>query len=357
MKTNESVANILIVDDVTSNLAILTQMIKSLGYMARPVTSVKQAMSAIEVIMPQLILLDISMPDINGFEFCEMLKKDANTKEIPIIFISAMNSSEDKIRGFKLGAVDFISKPFEIEEVTMRVNTHLKIYRMQQELEVYNKRLHKVVNDQMVKMKAQQKSIIYSLTNLSEAREDPTGRHLEHIRLNSKMLALALQLSPKFEKEINSTFVDNIEMASMLHDLGKIAIHDSILLKEGKLTAEEMQEVKTHTVLGAESLRQIIDSSDDDDGFFEMATQIAHYHHEKWDGTGYPSGLSGTEIPLAARIVAIIDVYDALISDRCYKSAYTHEESMEIMMNEAGESFDPDIMEVFLKVQNQLKRD
>lgn len=356
MKTSENVANILIVDDVTSNLAILAQMIKSLGYIARPVTSVKQALLAIEVSMPQLILLDISMPDINGFEFCEMLKKDAATKEIPIIFISALNSAEDKIKGFQLGAVDFISKPFEIEEVTMRINTHLKSYRMHQELEVYNKHLHKVVNDQMVKMKAQQKSIIYALTNLSEAREDPSGKHLEHIRCNSKTLALALQLSPKFEKEINSAFIDNIEMASMLHDLGKIAIHDSILLKKGELTENEMTEVKKHTIIGANTLEEIMNGSEDD-GFFKMATEIAHYHHEHWDGGGYPEGLSGTEIPLAARIVTVIDIYDALISEKCYKKAYSHEYSIELMKEESGKCFDPDILDVFLKIQNQIKRD
>ena len=356
MKTSENVANILIVDDVTSNLAILAQMIKSLGYIARPVTSVKQALMAIEVSMPQLILLDISMPDINGFEFCEMLKKDASTKEIPIIFISALNSAEDKIKGFQLGAVDFISKPFEIEEVTMRINTHLKIYRMHQELEVYNKHLHKVVNDQMVKMKAQQKSIIYALTNLSEAREDPSGRHLEHIRCNSKTLALAMQLSPKFEKEINSAFIDNIEMASMLHDLGKIAIHDSILLKEGELTEEEMAEVRKHTTIGARTLEEIMNGSEDE-GFFKMATEIAHSHHEHWDGSGYPEGLSGTEIPLAARIVTVIDIYDALISEKCYKKAYSHEYSVGLMKEEAGKVFDPDILDIFLKIQNRIKRD
>ncbi|MCR5793150.1 MAG: response regulator [Lachnospiraceae bacterium] len=347
-------ANILIVDDITSNLVILTEMIKSAGHVARPVTSAKQALAAIEVQMPNLILLDISMPDMDGYEFCELLKKDVKTRDIPIIFISAMNSKEDKIKGFKLGAIDFVSKPFELEEVTLRINTHLKLYKMQHELEVYNKRLYKMVGDQIKKIAEEERHFIYALAKLSEIREHPDGQHLENVSKNCKLIAMSLQFSSRFESEVTNSFVDAIEIAATLHDIGKIAVSDTILLKPGKLTEEEMNEVRKHTEIGAKMLEEMYEVNEHND-FLGIAIDIAHYHHEKWDGTGYPKGLKGTEIPLAARIMAIVDVYDALVSDRCYKDSYSHERSMEIINEEAGRSFDPDIVAVFNKVQKQLR--
>ncbi len=356
METAKSeLANVLIVDDVTSNLVILTEMIKNAGYIARPVKSVKQAMKAMEVVLPQLILLDISMPDMDGYEFCELLKKDVKTRNIPIIFISAMNATEDKIKGFKVGAVDFISKPFEVEEVTMRVNNHLKIYKMQQELEIYNKRLYKMVNEQIKKITEEEKNFIYALAMLSESKEDPSGTHIRNVGRNCKLLAQSLQFSPKFEKEITNSFISTIEIAAPLHDIGKISISDTILLKPGMLTEEEMKIVKKHAETGAKTLTELYNMNEHNE-FLEMAIDIAHYHHEKWNGKGYPKGLSGKDIPLAARIMAVVDVYDALTSERCYKTAYSHEKSMEIINEEAGKSFDADIIEVFNKIQKQLKR-
>lgn len=348
-------ANILIVDDVIANLVLLTEMIKKTGYIARPVTSVKQAMQAIEAFIPHLILLDISMPEIDGFEYCEMLKKDPKTRDIPIIFISALNSPEDKIRGFKLGAVDFIAKPFEEEEVKLRVNTHLKIYQMQQELEMYNRKLHKLVNEQINKISQEQRNIIYAMAKLSEAKDDATGNHLENIGQNCRLIAMSLQFSPKFERVITNDFIETIEFAAPLHDIGKITIPDRVLLKPGKLTPEEMEIMRTHSEVGAKTLMEIY-SHNEQNSFIKMAIDIAYYHHERWDGTGYPKGLKGSEIPLSARIMAVADVYDTLVNERCYKSAYSHEKSMEIMNEESGKSFDPDIIEVFNKIQRQLKR-
>ena len=345
-------ANILIVDDTTSNLVILAEMIKSIGYIARPVTSVKQALAAITVKKPQLILLDISMPEIDGFDFCEILKQDPIMKEVPIIFISALNSTEDKVKGFKLGAVDFISKPFELEEITLRINTHLKIYQMQNELKEHNKRLFKMFNDQVKKVTSEQKLFIYSLAKLIEAREDIEGKHIEHVGAFCKLLSLSLQFSPKFEKKITANFIDLIEMASSLHDIGKVYIRDSVILKPGALEEKEMDLVKTHTTLGADCVREIYEASQNE--YLKMAVDIVHYHHEKWNGTGYPCGLKGEEIPLAARIVSIVDVYDVLTSNRCYRKAFSHEEAIEIMKQESGKSFDPDIMEVFLKIHKRF---
>lgn len=346
--------NILIVDDVPANLMILSEMIKDLGYTPRPVPSVKQAQEAVEKKMPNLILLDISMPDITGFDYCQMLKGDIKTRDIPVIFISALDSMEDKVRGFRLGAVDYIAKPFEKEEVSVRLSTHLKIYQMKRELESYNRRLHKMVNDQIRMVAEEQKNILRALANLVEAKGDESGSHLPMIGANSRLLALSLQLSPKFDKQITSSFVDEIGLAAQLHDLGFIAINDSVQFKEEPLTPEEWEELKTHAELGARHLEEIYKQSSKND-FMKMAIDIARFHHENWDGSGYPRGLSGEEIPLAARIVKIIDCYDVLNRARCYRPAFSLEESMEIMRRENGQQFDPDIMEVFEKVQKQFK--
>lgn len=353
--TGNEQPNILIVDDVPANLLLLSDMIKELGYIPRPVVSVKQAQEAIIKKMPQLILLDISMPDITGFEYCTMLKKDIKTKDIPIVFISALDSVEDKVRGFRLGAVDYISKPFEKEEMSVRLNTHLKIYRMQQELESYNRRLYKMVNDQLRLAAEEQKNILRALANVVEVKGgDESGSHLTMMGENCRILALSLQLSPKFEKQISSSFIDEIELASQLHDIGFMAIHDSIQYKRDELTPEEWEILKTHTELGARQLEDIYHNGAQND-FMKMAIEIARYHHENWDGSGYPHGLSGEEIPLSARIVKVIDCYDVLNRDRCYRKAYNVEESLEIMRQENGQQFDPSIMEVFEMVQKQLK--
>ncbi|MDK2807726.1 MAG: cyclic di-GMP phosphodiesterase [Clostridiales bacterium] len=351
--TNE-VENILIVDDITSNLVILTEMIKNAGYIPRPVISAKQAMEAIKIKKPHLILLDVTMPDMDGFEFCEILKNDIRTREIPVIFISAMDSKEEITKGFQLGAVDFISKPFELEEVTLRVNNHLRIYRMQKELEEYNQKLHKMVNDQIKKIREEEKHFIFSMAKISESKEDPTGKHIQSVARKSKLLAMSLQLSPRFEKEITNHFIETIEIAASLHDMGKLSVNDQILLKPGRLSVEEREEMKQHAPRGASMLSELYEINEHSE-FLKMAIEIAQSHHERWDGEGYPNGLQKNEIPLPARIVAVVDVYDALTNERCYKDALSHEESADIINREAGRSFDPDIVEVFNKIQNKLR--
>ncbi len=346
--------NILIVDDVPMNLMLLSEMIKDLGYTPRPVVSVKQAQDAIEKKMPNLILLDVSMPDINGFEYCTMLKKDVKTKDIPVIFISALDSVEDKVRGFQLGAVDYIAKPFEREEMNVRLDTHLKIYRMQQELASYNRRLYKMVDDQLRLVVEEQKNFLRALACIVDVKEDESGEHIAMIGRNCRLLALSLQLSPKFDRLITSSFVDEIEMASQLHDIGFVMLDDSVRFKKGEPTPEEWELIRSHTEVGAKQLEKIYQRSSKNN-FIKMAIQIARFHHENWDGSGYPQGLKGEEIPLSARIVKVIDCYDVLRRNRSYRKAYTKAESILMMCGESGHQFDPSIMEIFEKVQNQLK--
>lgn len=353
MDTIYSPPNILLVDDVNANLAVLTEMIHNAGYIARPVTSAIQAVNAIEALIPNLILLDISMPEIDGFVFCSMLKKNAKTRGIPVIFISAMNSPEDKIKGFESGAVDFIAKPFEAEEVLLRIGIHLKMYKMQQELEIYNKKLNRIINEQIGRIYEEQKNIIYALVKLISRRNSFIGGHLDNVGKNSRLLAMSLQLSPKYNNQITNSFIEAIEITSQLYDIGKITISDSVLLKRSELNTEEIELIETHPVVGAEILDEIFNMNKNNE-LLKMAIEIAKYHHENWDGSGYPEGLSGTEIPLPARIVSIIDIYDSLVFRKGEKITFTHEESMKLINDGAGTLFDPDIIKVFNMIQNQL---
>ena len=347
--------NILIVDDVVTNLAVLANIIKNAGYTVRAVQSAYEAKDAIQAKLPDLILLDIAMPGVDGFEFCDMLKAVPSTAEIPIIFVTALSDPETKTRCFSLGAADFIEKPFDVNEVTMRVNTQMKNISMQRELEDYNKRLHKMMKDQIDKITDDQRFLIYGLVKLAETREDPTGTHMINVSENARFLAQSLQLSPKYEKEVSNSFIDDIELAAPLHDIGNLTISDRILLKRGKLTPDEFAIMKTHTETGARTLKEIY-SRNSYSRYLAMAIDIAYYHHEKWNGKGYPKGLKGNEIPLAARIFTVVDVYDTLTRDKCYRDAFSHDEAMQIITDESGKSFDPDIIDIFTKIQNQLRR-
>ncbi|MBR6396378.1 MAG: response regulator [Lachnospiraceae bacterium] len=355
-ENNNSKPNVLVVDDVVINLEILAEIVKSNGYIARTVTSVAQAQEAIKELLPQLILLDISMPDMNGFDFCEILKADPKTRDIPVIFVTAMTSLEDKKKGFSLGAVDFISKPFDPDEVSIRVNTQVKNYQMKQELENYNKRLHKTMMEQVKKVSDDQKNLIFSLVKLAESREDPSGMHIENVSYNARLLAQSLQFSLNYEKEISNSFIEEIEIAAPLHDIGNLAISDRVLLKQDSLSEEEMALVKTHAEIGAMTLMEIY-SQNEYSNYIKMAIDIAFYHHERWDGMGYPKGLLGSQIPLSARIVSVVDVYDTLIREKTYKKALTHEEAMVAINDDAGKRFDPGIVDVLNKIQGRLRRD
>lgn len=345
--------NVLIVDDIIANLTVLAEMIKKAGFMARPVTSVIQALEAIEIYEPQLILLDISMPDMDGFDLCEMLKSSTKTRDIPIIFISAMNSTVDKVKGFKLGAVDFITKPFELDEVILRVSTHIKIYRMQHELESYNNKLQRLLSEQHNTMMMEYRNMFLTMAKLAEAREKTDELHFINIAKKCRILAMSLQLSDYFEDKISDEFINLIELAAPLHDIGKITLPDNVLCKKDQLTEEEMDIIKKHPRNGSEILKSVNKLKEHSD-LFELAAEIANFHHEKWDGSGYPEGLKGEEIPISARIMAIVDSYEALTSKTCYHEPYSHEESMKIIIDEAGKSFDPEIVEIFTKIQKQI---
>ena len=347
--------NILIIDDVSSNLMALTDIVRDAGFTVRPVANVRHAMMAVEAGLPDLILLDVTMPHMNGFEYCRILKKDIKTRDIPVIFISALNSPEDRIKGFECGGSDYVSKPVEKTEVLLRIDMHLRMYRLRQELSNSNKKLHTIVARQLRQIEDERRNMVLALATLTESKDYETGSHLDNISANSRLIAMGLSFTRKYEKLITTDFINMIEAASKLHDIGKIAISDRILQKEGHLNERERQIMMTHTTAGIDALKKIY-SDNMENGFIRMAMDIAHYHHEKWNGKGYPSGLKGTQIPLAARIMAVVDAYDALVSERCYKPAFSHVGAVHIIKAEAGISFDPDVVDIFCRLEKQLKR-
>ncbi len=353
---NNSDISILVVDDVEVNLIILEEIIKNMGYEALLAQSVKEALQIIEdrEQLPKVILSDISMPETDGFTFCSMLKNDPYTKDIPVIFISAMDTASDLSKGFELGAVDYIPKPFEKTEVEMRISTHLKIYNMQRDLEENNKQLNLVVARQMEKLRLEQKNIMTALARLVESRENVSGSHYKNILYNSRILAEGMQLSPMFEDDVTDDFIDTIESSAGLHDIGKLMIPDRILLKNAPLDEEERRIMCAHAELGAKTLNDIYEGVEKND-FVEMAIDIAWYHHECWDGSGYPKGLKGKEIPLSARIVKVVDVFVPMIGERRYKKPIPLDQTLAYMQEKSGTDFDPDIIRVFMRIYRNFR--
>lgn len=347
-------SQILIVDDVEANLMILENIILQMGHTPRCASSANEAAKLIAEQLPQLILLDVFMPEMDGYEFCERLKENPVTRDIPIIFISAADSSEDKVRGFNLGAVDYIGKPFEVTEVTMRVRNHLKLYEVQQELELSNRRLHSVISSQARRIEEEQKNILYALAALAQGKELNGRSHLDHVSYNCRILTQSLQFSPDFSEEISESFINTIEVASRLHDIGNIQAPCNLLLVDKTLKPEEMEIVKCHVEQGAEILERVY-ASTPENSFLPMAIDIARYHHARWDGSGYPQDAAEKDIPLSARITTVLDIYDTLRGVRSYKDDYTQEESLKIMEEGRGILFDPEILDVFFKVQKQFR--
>ena len=346
--------NILVVDDTPANLHLLANMLKERGYKTRPVPSGMLALQAALSDPPDLVLLDVNMPEMNGFDVCQSLKADERLKEIPVIFISALNELLDKVKAFSVGGVDYITKPFQFEEVQARVDTHLKLRRLQKELEDHNRQLGRLVQVQVKKISDTQMAMIFALAKLAESRDDDSGLHLERVQAFSKRLAEGLGQRARFGGKVDALFIENIFTASPLHDIGKVAIPDRIILKPGKLTSEEFEIMKTHARLGAEKL-DAVQRRFPGNAMLDMGIAIARFHHEKWNGEGYPQGLAGEAIPLPARIMGLVDVYENLRSKRPYKPAFSHAESMEIIIGSSGTHFDPEIVKVFVELQEEFR--
>jgi putative two-component system response regulator len=349
--------NILVVDDTPTNLTLLAQMLGERGYRVRPVPSGSLAIKAAASDPPDLMLLDISMPEMDGFELCRRLKEDARLRDVPVIFISALTETEGKVKAFQRGGVDYITKPFQIEEVEARVETHLKLRRSQAELERYNSYLERLVEEKVKEISESQLATIFAMVKLAESRDDETGTHIWRVREYCLALANALRGETAFRQAVTDPFVRDLYNAAPLHDIGKVGISDAILLKPDRHTPEEFEIMKRHTTIGAETLQGVRESYPKN-SFISMGVEIAHSHHERWNGSGYPRALAGEQIPLAAQIMAIADVYDALRTPRCYKPAYGHAESLEIFTKGDDRTkpsfFNPKILPVFAGVAGEF---
>lgn len=350
MSSDKTDATIMIVDDTPANLKLLDSTLRERGYRVSAFPRGDLALRAAAESPPDLILLDINMPEMDGFEVCERLKFDGALKEVPVIFISALTETMDKVKAFGLGGVDYVTKPFQFEEVCARVETHLELRRTRLELQKHVNHLDSLVKEQVQEISDSQMSTIFALAKLAESRDDDTGKHIERTQTFCRVLAMKLAENPRYAGEIDDVYVENIFCAAPLHDIGKVGIPDSVLLKPGKLTPVEFDLMKSHSLIGARTLCAVREQYPRN-AFLEMGIAIARSHHEKWDGSGYPDGLKGEDIPLSARIMAVADVYDALRSKRVYKDAFSHEKARDILMEGSGQHFDPASIEAFKNVE------
>jgi putative two-component system response regulator len=348
-------SNVLVVDDAPENLRLLASLLKRGGMIARPVPTGRLAIDAAVAEPPDLVLLDVDMPEMSGLDVCRWFKQDERLRSIPIIFISGLQSIDDKVEAFRAGGVDYVSKPFQEEEVLARVKTHLHLRRLQLELATHNQALEQRIADQVKVVTATQLATIFALAKLAEARDDDTGQHIERVQTFSRVLAEQMRAMRLHASVLTPTFIDNLFRTASLHDIGKVGVPDAVLLKPGKLTPEEFAEMKKHSVLGAHTLGAVLKKFPDNQ-FLRMGVEVARSHHEKWDGRGYPDGLKGAAIPLAARIVALADVYDALTSNRCYRAGLSHEETSGIIRDGSGAHFDPEAVATFQAHESQFRR-
>ena len=336
---------VVIVDDTPENLRILAGALLDQGYNVRAFPNGRMALRGVAEHVPDLILLDINMPEMNGFEVCARLKADKTLKEVPVIFISALHEIGVKVDAFQKGGVDYITKPFRLEEFFARVETHLEIKQVRDVLNRHNFDLSMTVSEQVRELSNAQEATIFALAKLTESRDDDTGLHIERMGAFSQIMATAYQNQPG-GSELDDQYAAMICKAAALHDIGKVGIPDAILLKPGKLTVEEFETIKQHTVIGHRTLTAVMEHYPRN-RMVVMGAEIARSHHERWDGSGYPDGLSKTAIPLSARIVSVADVYDALRSKRPYKEPFSHEKASTIVLEGRGTFFDPAVIDAF----------
>ncbi len=340
---------IMVVDDNITNLNVARMALEEL-YDVILIPSGEKALTLFDRITPDLILLDVEMPGLNGFDVIKKIKDAPSpVRDIPVIFVTAKDDSSSEFEGLDLGAVDYITKPFSFPLLLKRVELHLALVNQQRELHNYSQNLEKMVDEKTKVIAELQYAIVHVLSDMVERRDGSTGGHLIRTQSYLKVLVGEVRKEAVYRDELSDLDMDLFIHASQLHDVGKMSIPDGILLKPGKLTPEEFEIMKGHTVLGENAIKYAM-SSVQEKRFLEIAASFAGSHHEKWNGTGYPRALSGRDIPIEGRLMAIVDVYDALISERPYKKAFTHEKAVEIILADKGTHFDPLLIDVFSKI-------
>ncbi len=342
-------AKIMIVDDNVTNLSIARKALCD-DYNVVLIKDGIMALAEIENTKPDLILLDVEMPGMSGFEVIEKIKNDLPEpyKSIPVIFLTAKDDGGSEYQGLTLGAVDYVRKPFSAALLKKRVELHLKLYN-------YSNNLQNLVIEKTANIKELQYAIVLALSEMVERRDNTTGGHISRTSRYLRALFDKLLNDSQYGRELENIDADIFAHASQMHDVGKICIADDVLLKEGKLTTDEFELMKTHTLHGFDIIHSAIKNVQEVQ-FLETASMFARTHHEKWNGKGYPEGLSGEEIPIGGRIMAIVDAYDAIRSERPYKKAKTHEEAVKIIEEDSGEHFDPIMVKAFMEIADEFKK-
>ena len=344
---------ILVVDDLAENLDVVRGVLAD-DYKVKAAINGQIALKIIQGQKPDLILLDINMPGMDGYELCQRLKDEPATKDIPVIFVTGQESVANEALGLEMGAVDYIKKPINPPILLARLRAHLNLADARDKLREHKNNLEQLVEEKIVEVLESKVATIHALAKLTSSRDEETGKHLSRTQKYCHLLATKLGEYEKYSSVIDQKYCDNIYRVSPLHDIGKVAIPDKILLKPAQLTEDEFETIKTHTVVGAETLSEVREQYNKND-FISMGIDIVRSHHEKWDGSGYPDALAGVEIPLAARIMAIADVYDALRTKRPYKDAFSHSKSKEIIVADKGSHFEPFLVEAFLELESKFK--
>ena len=366
MNTNQ--AHLLVVDDQTENLLILEDLLHE-DYAVHAAPDGNRALAYLEGGgRADLILLDVIMPGVDGFEVCRRLKAEPSTRDIPVVFLTSLDGHADEARGLSLGAEDFIHKPFSPPVVLARVRNHLKLSQASRILKERNNDLERLVAERTKEilrqseallrrekeLVASQDATITAFCTLAEARDNETGNHIRRTQNYVRALAERLRDHPRFRDELNDENIRLLYKTAPLHDVGKVAIPDAILLKPGKLTPEEWEVMKRHTLYGRDAIVSTERELGETGRFLRYAREIAYSHHERWDGSGYPEGLAGDAIPLSARLMAVADVYDALISRRVYKGPFPHDQAMAMIGAERGRHFDPDVCDAALAITDNF---
>lgn len=348
-------ATILVVDDTADNLSLMSALLKDL-YIVKVANNGEKALKYAQSGSPlDLILLDIMMPGLSGYDVMRELKANPVTRTIPVIFLTAMSASEDEKAGLEMGAADYLSKPISPPIVLARVKTQLENKAAADFLRNQNDYLESEVTKRTREKSAIQDVTILAMASLAETRDTDTGNHIRRTQHYVRVLAEKLKTHPRFSLYLSEQRIEGLFKSAPLHDIGKVGIPDRILLKPGKLTSEEFEIMKSHTTLGRNAIEKAEKQLGMQLEFLQLVKEIAYYHQEKWDGSGYPTGAAGDDIPISARFMAVADVYDALVSRRVYKEAMSHEKAVTIMIEGKGTHFDPDIVDAFVELQDEFR--
>lgn len=355
MSESEDQEVVLVIDDTAENLALITEVLRGEFKVKVAPSGARGLQLAQSSTPPDLILLDIMMPDMDGYEVMRQLQADARTHGIPVIFLTAMSTVEDERRGLDLGAVDYITKPLSPPVLQARVRNHLQLKAARDFLEYKSEFLEREVQRRTREVSVIQEVTIRALASLAETRDNETGNHILRTQQYVKLLALKLARHPRFAAFLTPDTIELLYKSAPLHDIGKVGIPDRILLKPGELTLEEYEIMKTHATLGGDAIANAERAIGEDVGFLRLAKEIAYNHQERWNGSGYPQGLKGDDIPISARLMAVADVYDAMISKRVYKPAMPHEQAVQMIRDGRATQFDPDIVDAFLKNEDAIR--